>query len=83
MKINKATYASYTMFRQTFLLSQYLFEYNILSVQTHNIRNIFLRAGQQNKLVVSITLFLFWTRKLVPKIFCEKMENNSTGVISV
>ena len=30
------------------------------------------------QLVVSITLFLFWSRKLVPKKFCEKLENYST-----
>ena len=30
------------------------------------------------KLVVSITLFLFWYRKLVTKIVCEKMEKNPT-----
>ena len=55
------------MFRQAFLLCQCSFIVNnILSVQTHNIRNILLT-----------TLFLFWRRTLVPLKF-QKMENNST-----
>ena len=29
-------------------------------------------------MIVSITLFLFWWRKIFPKKVCEKMENNST-----
>ena len=44
--------------------------YNILSVQTHNIRDIFLTAGKQ--LIVLTTLFLFWWRKLIPKEFVKK-----------
>ena len=48
--------------------------YNILSIQTHNIRNIFLTK----RLIVWTTLFLFWWRKLVPKKFVKKMENNLT-----
>ena len=51
-----------------------LFEYIILTVQTHNIRNIFLKAGQQNSLVVSITLFLFWSWQLVLKKVRKKWK---------
>ena len=43
-----------------------LFVNNILSVQTHNVRNIFFDNW-------STTLFLFGSRKLVPKEDCEKM----------
>ena len=62
------------MFRQTFL-----FQYNILSVQAHNIRNIFLTAGQQNRRLFHTTLLLFRSRKLVQKKVCEKMENKEQG----
>ena len=44
---------------------------NILSVQTHNIRNIFLKAGK------TTTLFLFCLAKISSKKVCEKLENNS------
>ena len=46
-KTDNKTYSN-TMFRQAFLLSQYSFMYNILSVQTHNIGNISLKNGKQN-----------------------------------
>ena len=39
----------YTLYREGFLLVNIrLFVYNILSVQAHNICNIFLTAGKQN-----------------------------------
>ena len=59
-----------TMFRQEFLLSQYV--NNILSVQTHNIRNILLTADCFNNIV-----FILVTKSSSKKV-CEKMEDNST-----
>ena len=38
----------------------------------------FLDSWSSKQLVISITLFIFWSRKLVPKQVCEKMENNLT-----
>ena len=64
-------------FRQAFLLSQYaLFVYNILSVQTHNICNIFLTDGKQNSWLFNHIVFIL-VAKISRKRVYEKMENNS------
>ena len=55
-----------------------LLEYKIISVQTHNIRNIFFGSWSTKQLVVSIRLFLFWPRKLIAKKVCEKIVQDST-----
>ena len=52
-----------------------LFVNNILSVQTHNICNIFLTADKQNSL--NNTVFIL-VAKISSKKVCEKFENNST-----
>ena len=56
-----------TMFRQTLLLSQYSFVYNILSAQTHNISNIFLTAGCFNNIVCILVAKISFKKKLVEK----------------
>ena len=61
--------------RQFYEVNIRLFVYNILSVQTQYIRNIRIK---KKLLIVSITYFLFWSRKLVPKKVVKTMENNST-----
>ena len=59
--------------------------YNILSVQTHIIRNIFLTAGKLNSWLFQQHCFYFGGESLFQKV-SEKMENNSTlwkGLTSV
>ena len=51
-----------------------LFVYNILSVQTHNISNIFLTAVQQNSYLFHQILFIFWWRILRPKKFVKNWK---------
>ena len=72
-----------TMFRQTFLLSQYSF---ILSVQTHNVRNIFLTAGQQNSWLFQQHYFYFagenWFQKSLWKN-CEQLNVGKVCLTSV
>ena len=50
---------------------------NILSVQTHNIRNIALIAGKQNNWLFQQNCF-FLVAKISSKKVCKIMENNST-----
>ena len=66
------------MFRQAFLLSQYSFicvQLYTLSVQTHNIRNIFLTAAKQADCFNIVFIVVV---KISSKKVCAKMENNST-----
>ena len=54
-----------------------LFVYNILSVQTHNIRNIFWQLVIKTADCFNNIVFIL-VAKINSKIVCEKMDNNST-----
>ena len=63
--------------RNIYKVNIHLFMYNILSVQTHNINNIFWQQVNKTADCFNNIVFILMA-KISSKKVCEKLENNST-----